>query len=51
MERYRIIYKLLNKHGACIYKCDSYEVMIKHYLQDKDIISRVITEKMRVLNY
>ena len=28
-------YYFYNKHNAIIYKCDSYEVMIKHNLQDK----------------
>jgi hypothetical protein len=34
-------YKIYNKHNALIYKCDCYEIAIKHYLQDKDIISKV----------
>ncbi len=34
-------YYFYNKHNAIIYKCDSYEVMIKHYLQDKGIIEKV----------
>ena len=50
MEKYRIIYKILNKNGACIYKCDCYEIMIKHYKMDKNIISKVITERMKILN-
>lgn len=35
-------YKFYNKHNAIIYKCDTFEVMIKYYLKDKDIISKVL---------
>ncbi len=36
------MYYFLNKHKAIIYKCDSIEVAIRHYLQDKDILSKII---------
>lgn len=44
-------YYFYNKHNAIIYKCDSYEVMIKHYLQDKGIIEKVKYQQTKHQNY
>lgn len=40
------MYYFFNKHKAIIYKCDSIEVAIKHYLQDKDILSKIIKKQV-----
>ena len=40
-----MLYIFKNKKGGIFYKCDTIEIMLKHYKQDRDIIGKIEIKK------